>query len=44
MFDMTQPIQMEVIVGSIVFILGLVGVGLGVVAYYKKKLKIEDEK
>jgi len=44
MFDMTQPIGMEVIVGSIVFILGLVGVGLGVVAYYKKKLKIEDEK
>ena len=44
MFDMTQPIQMEVIIGSIVFILGLVGLGLGVVAYYKKKLKIEDEK
>ena len=38
MFDMTQPVPMEVIVGSIVFILGLVGVGLGVVAYYKKKL------
>jgi len=44
MFDMTQPIEMEVIIGSIVFILALVGVGLGVVAYYKKKLKIEDEK
>jgi len=40
MFDMTQPIQMEVIVGSIVFILGLVGVGLAVVAYYRKKLDI----
>ena len=40
MFDMTQPIPMEVIVGSIVFILALVGVGLGVVAYYKKKLGI----
>jgi len=40
MFDMTQPIQMEVIIGSIVFILGLVGVGLAVVAYYKKKLGI----
>jgi len=39
MFDMTQPIQMEVIVGSIVFILGLVGVGLAVVWYYKKKLQ-----
>lgn len=44
MFDMTQPIQIEVIVGSIVFIFGLVGVGLGLVAYYKKKLNIEDEK
>ncbi len=38
MFDMTQPIQMEVIVGSIVFILGLVGVGLGLIKYYKTKL------
>ena len=38
MFDMTQPIQMEVIIGSIVFIFGLVGVGLAFVAYYKKKL------
>lgn len=38
MFDMTQPIQIEVIVGSIVFIFVLVGVGLGVVSYYKKKL------
>ncbi len=37
MFDMTQPIQMPVIVGSIIFIFGLVGVGLAVVAYYKKK-------
>ncbi len=40
MFDMTQPIQMEVIVGSIVFIFGLVGVGLALVAYYKKKMKV----
>ena len=44
MFDMAQPIQMEVIIGSIVFILGLVGLGLVIVAYYKKKLKIEDKK
>jgi hypothetical protein len=46
MFDMTQPIQMEVIIGSIVLILGLVGGGLAVVSYYKKKLNIrtEDEK
>ena len=41
MFDMTQPIQMEVIIGSIVFIFGLVGVGLAIVAYYKKKLDIK---
>ena len=40
MFDMSQPIQMEVIIGSIVFIFGLVGVGLAVVAYYKKKMKV----
>jgi hypothetical protein len=40
MFDMTQPIGMEVIIGSIVFILGLVGVGLAFVAYYKKKMKV----
>lgn len=40
MFDMTQPIQMEVIVGSIVFIFGLVGIGLTLVAYYKKKMKV----
>ncbi len=37
MFDMTQPIQMEVIIGSIIFIFGLVGIGLGVVEYYKRK-------
>ena len=42
MFDMTQPIQIEVIIGSIVFILGLVGVGLGVVAYYKRKMNINE--
>jgi hypothetical protein len=41
MFDMTQPIQMEVIIGSIVFIFGLVGIGLAVVAYYKKKQDIK---
>jgi hypothetical protein len=41
MFDMTQPIQMEVIIGSIIFIFGLVGIGLAIVAYYKKKLDIK---
>ncbi|MEA1953517.1 MAG: hypothetical protein U9O24_03910 [Campylobacterota bacterium] len=40
MFDMTQPIQIEVIIGSIVFIFALVGIGLGVVTYYKKKLGV----
>ena len=38
MFDMTQPIQMPVIIGSIAVILAVVGIGLAVVAYYKKKL------
>ncbi len=37
MFDMSQPIQIEVIIGSIVFIFGLVGIGLAVVEYYKRK-------
>ena len=41
MFDMTQPIQMPVIIGSILFIFGLVGVGLAMVAYYKKKQDIK---
>jgi len=40
MFDMTQPIQIEVIIGSIIFIFALVGLGLAIVAYYKKKLKV----
>ncbi len=38
MFDMTQPVPTSVIVGSIAFIFLLVGVGLSIVAYYKKKL------
>ncbi len=38
MFDMSQPIQMPVIIGSIVIIFVVVGVGLAIVAYYKKKL------
>ena len=42
MFDMTQPIQIEVVIGAIVFILGLVGVGLGIVAYHKNKFKNKD--
>ena len=39
MFDMSQPIPIEVIIGSIAFILVLVGVGLGFVWYYKRKLE-----
>ena len=44
MFDLSKPIPMEVIIGSIVFIFGLVGVGLAVVAYYKKKEKSKESK
>ena len=43
MFDMSQPIQMPVIIGSIVIILVVVGFGLAAVAYYKKKLEIKQE-
>ncbi len=39
MFDLSQPIGNEVIIGSIVFILLVVGVGLLVVEHYKKKQK-----
>ena len=39
MFDLSNPIPMEVIVGSIAFIVFVVGVGLAIVAYYKKKLE-----
>jgi len=38
MFDLSQPIPNEVIIGSIVFIFALVGVGLLVVQYYKKRI------
>jgi len=39
MFDLSQPIPNEVIIGSIIFIFGLVGVGLLVVRYYKNRLR-----
>ena len=39
MFDLSQPIPNEVIIGSIVFILAVVGVGLLVVEVYKRKRK-----
>ncbi|MGC9350413.1 MAG: hypothetical protein ACP5D3_00300 [Sulfurovum sp.] len=38
MFDLTRPVPTEVIVGSIAIIFVLVAIGLGIVAYYKKKL------
>jgi len=41
MYDMSRPIPFEVIVGSIALIVGLVVVGLAVVAYYKKKFDIK---
>jgi hypothetical protein len=41
MFDLSQPIHTEVIVGSIAFIIFLVGIGLAMVQYYKKKLDIK---
>jgi len=37
MFDLTQPVGIEVIIGSIVIIFVVVGIGLGVVEYYKRK-------
>ncbi len=40
MFDLSQPVGMEVIIGSIIIIFALVGIGLGIVAYYKKKSNI----
>lgn len=42
MFDMTQPITMPVILGSIVIILLMVGAGLLVTEYYKRKVKKEE--
>jgi len=38
MFDLSQPIPNEVIIGSIVFILVVVGIGLLVVEFYKRKI------
>ncbi len=41
MFDMSQPVSPEIIIGSVLFIFTAVGVGLAVVAYYKKKFDIK---
>ncbi len=37
MFDLSQPIQMPVIIGSILFIFALVGIGLGAISFHKKR-------
>ena len=37
MFDLSKPVPMEVLIGSIVVVVVLVGIGLATVAYYKKK-------
>ena len=37
MFDLSQPIGNEVIIGSILIIFAVVGVGLLVVEYYKRR-------
>ncbi len=41
MFDLSKPLPMEVVVASIAFVVVLVGIGLAIVAYYKKKLDIK---
>jgi hypothetical protein len=37
MYDLSKPIPNDVIVGSIVFILIVVSIGLLVIEYYKRK-------
>ena len=39
MFDLSKPISVEVLLMAIAIIVALVGVGLAVVSYYKKKLE-----
>ncbi len=41
MFDLSQPIPTEVVVGSIILLFALVGVGLLVVGYYKTTDKLD---
>jgi len=41
MFDLSKPLPIEVVVASIAFVVVLVGIGLAIVAYYKKKLDIK---
>lgn len=37
MFDLSKPISLEVIIGSIVVIAIIISIGLGLVHYYKHK-------
>jgi hypothetical protein len=39
MFDMTQPIQNEVVIAAIAVLILLVGVGLGVTEWFKRKME-----
>ena len=39
MFNMSEPISNDIIIGSIVFIFGLVAIGLLAVEFYKKRGK-----
>ncbi len=43
MFDLSKPVGLEVIIGSIIFIFALVGAGLMIVEYYKRQL-IKEQK
>jgi len=36
MFDLSQPVSNEVIVGSIAIIFAIVGLGLGLVTWFKR--------
>jgi len=37
MFDLTKPVDTEIIIGSIAIIFILIGIGLGIVEYYKRR-------
>jgi hypothetical protein len=39
MFDLSQPVPNEVVIGSIIFIFILVGVGLLIIEWFKRGIK-----
>ncbi len=43
MFDMSKPVGVDLIIYSIIFIVALIGIGLGVVAYYKNRVSKEQK-